>query len=99
MDTPTLVGTGFFILAAVVWVVCAIYCYQMAPKFGRNPITWVILGIIFGPIALMILFILPKGHRAASPTSSSSPGHAAAGSTHKQTQADLYEVPNKKKHH
>ena len=36
MDTPTLVGTGFVVLGAVVWIVCAVYAYQNAPKFGRS---------------------------------------------------------------
>ena len=49
-----------FILAAVVWVLCAYMAYQTAPKFGRWAGTWGVLGIIFGPIALMILYILPK---------------------------------------
>ena len=48
----TLVGTGFVVLAAVVWVVCAVYAYQNAPKFGRNAILWLILTLIFGPLAL-----------------------------------------------
>ena len=50
-----LLGTGLFILGAVVWVVCAIYAYRMAPGFGRSAVTWAILGIILGPIALMLL--------------------------------------------
>lgn len=84
MDTPTLIGTGFFILAAVVWVVCILLCYQTAPKFGRGAIPWAILGVIFGPIALMILYILPKHEPAA--------GH---GHHHEDPQAALYEKPKK----
>ena len=60
MDTPTLVGTGFVVLAAVVWIVCAVYAYQNAPGFGRSAILWGILALIFGPLALMVLYILPK---------------------------------------
>jgi hypothetical protein len=95
MDTPTLIGTGFFILAAVVWVLCAYYAYQVAPKFGRNRITWTILSIIFGPIALMVLYILPKGNKPAPAGSAA----ARSGTTHHDPRADLYEKPNKKKHH
>jgi len=85
VDTPTLIGTGFVILGLVVWVVCAIYAYRNAPRFGRSPVRWGILGIIFGPIALMILYVLPKGHRESS------------GSTGRSDpQAELYEVPRKK---
>jgi hypothetical protein len=81
---PILIGSGFFILAAVVWVVCAIYCYRMAPTFGRSAGLWAVLGIVFGPIALMILYILPR--RAAKP------GH---GHHHEDPQAALYERPKK----
>jgi hypothetical protein len=69
-----LLGTGLFILGAVVWFVCAIYAYRMAPGFGRSAVTWGFLGILLGPIALMILYVLPKhapeaghGHHAADP--------------------------------
>jgi len=60
MDTPTLVGTGFVVLAAVVWLVCVYYAYISAPKFGRSAILWAVLTLLFSPIALMILYILPK---------------------------------------
>ena len=95
MDSPTLIGTGFLILGAVVWVLCAYYAWQVAPKFGRNRVTWTILCAIFGPIALMILYVLPKGHKEAPAGSAAAVTHAA----HKDPRSDLYEVPNKKKHH
>ena len=64
MDTPTLVGTGFVVLGAVVWIVCAVYAYQNAPKFGRNAWLWTIICLIFGPLGLMLLFVLPKREHA-----------------------------------
>lgn len=83
----TLVGTGFVVLAGVVWIVCAVYAYQNAPKFGRSAALWTFLCILFGPIALMIMYILPKKQ----------PLHAAgAGHAHTDPQAALYEVPKKK---
>jgi hypothetical protein len=94
METPILIGSGFLILAAVVWVLCAYLAWQVAPKFGRNRVTWTILCVVFGPLALMILYILPKGHKA--PPASVTAAHQAA---HHDPRADLYEVPNKKKHH
>ena len=47
MDTPTLVGTGFVVLGAVVWIVCAVYAYQNAPRLGRN--AWLWYGANFSP--------------------------------------------------
>ena len=80
---------GGFILAAVVWFVCAYMAYQTAPKFGRRAGTWLILGIIFGPFALFALYLLPKHEPAA--------GHGSAKVTHKDQRADLYEVPKKRR--
>jgi hypothetical protein len=84
--TPSLLGTGLFVLAAVVWVLCAVYAYQNAPKFGRSRAIWTILAIILGPIALMVLYVLPKkqpvGHA----------GHSKRTDPHDA----LYEVPKKK---
>ena len=62
MDAPTLLGTGFVILGGFVWVFCAVLSYETAPKRGRRGLTWGILGIIFGPLALFALYLLPKGH-------------------------------------
>ena len=80
-----LLGTGLFILAAVVWIVCAIYAYRAAPGFGRGAWTWGILAIIFGPLALMALYVLPK--RPARP------GH---GQDREDSHAALYEKPRKR---
>ena len=83
---PILIGTGLFILGAVVWVVCAIYAYQNAPRFGRSAGLWAVLAIIFGPLALMILYVLPKRQ----------PSGAAGSSSTTDPHAALYEVPKKK---
>ena len=84
--TPSLLGTGLFVLAAVVWVLCAIFAYQNAPKFGRSRAVWTILAIILGPIALMVLYVLPKKQPV---------GHAAHSKKTDPHDA-LYEVPRKK---
>ena len=92
MDTPTLIGTGFVILGLFLWIFCAVYAYQHAPDFGRRPITWGILGIIFGPLALMAMYVLPKHEGAAHSGSTSS------SASHKKDQyAENYEVPKKHK--
>ena len=80
-----LLGTGLFILAAVVWIVCAIYAYRLAPGYGRGAWPWAILAIIFGPLALFALVLLPK-----RPAKS---GHAQ----HREDpHAALYEKPRKR---
>ena len=80
-----LIGTGLFILGAVVWVVCAIYAYRSAPWFGRSATTWGVLGIIFGPFALMALYVLPK-----------QPAKAGRGHQREDPHAALYEKPRKR---
>ncbi len=79
-------GTGIILLGAVVWVVCAIYAYRNAPKFHRRAWVWGLLGLVLGPIALMIMYVLPKGHQAG-----------ASGDGHHDPREDLYEVPHKKR--
>jgi hypothetical protein len=86
IDTPTLLGSGFVILAGFVWVFCAILAYETAPKRGRRGLTWGILGFIIGPIALFLLYILPRGHLETH-------GH---GAKKEDPRAALYEVPKKK---
>jgi hypothetical protein len=79
---------GLLILGAVVWVVCAVYAYRGAPTFGRRANVWGALGIVFGPIALMVLYVLPKQTKGK--------GSDGSGSSHKDPRADLYEVPKHK---
>jgi hypothetical protein len=86
MDTPTLVGTGFLLLGGFVWVFCAVTAYETAPKFGRRALTWGILGIFFGPIALFALYVLPHGHLETK-----------SSGKHQDPRASLYEVPKKKR--
>ena len=59
-------AVSLFILGGVVWVVCAIMCYYGAAQRGRTPLTWGILGIVFGPIALFALYLMPRGHHHAA---------------------------------
>jgi hypothetical protein len=59
MDTPTLIGTGLLILGAVVWIVCIVKAYQIAPKRHRSAGAWAFLALIFGPLALFGLMALP----------------------------------------
>ena len=85
MDTPTLIGTGFFALSVFVWFFCAYLAYQTAPKHGRRAVVWGVLGVIIGPFALFALYLLPPGH--------------VEGKHHDKKadpQAALYEVPKKK---
>ena len=84
IDTPTLLGTGFLVLGAFVWVFCAVLAYETAPKRGRRGLTWGILGIIFGPLALFALYLLPQGHLESHHDKKP------------DQQAALYEVPKKK---
>jgi multisubunit Na+/H+ antiporter MnhB subunit len=79
---------GGLILGAVVWIVCAVYAYQNAPRLGRNAWLWTIICLIFGPLGLMVLFVLPKREHATG-----SAHHAQA---KKSEQESLYEVPKKK---
>ena len=90
MDTPTLVGTGFVVLGAVLWIVCAVYAYQNAPRLGRNAWVWAIICTHLRPA------------RADDPVRAAEEGarrrrRADQQAKKKSEQDALYEVP--KKHH
>lgn len=87
---------GGLILGFFVWGLCAYYCYQVAPKFHRRARNWAILGIIFGPIALMVLYVLPKGNVVQEKGRGAEPGKPGVKSHKEQQQAALYEKPHKK---
>ncbi len=87
MDPTTIaIGTGFVGLGLFIWFFCAYVAYQKAPERGRTPRNWLILGIVFGPIALMALYVMAPKPRAKS----------KATAQHRDPRADLYEVPKKK---
>lgn len=83
MDELLLIGTGLFLLAAVVWIFCAYLAYQTAPKRGRRAGTWAILAIVFGPLALFALYVM-------------APKPGAPGTGRPDPREALYQVPKKK---
>ncbi len=112
MDSTLYFG-GAIALGAFLWFFCAYLCYITAPKKHRRPVTWLILGIVFGPFAFAALYLMPKGNLAPTHAASGSATHGSSGTgagggapDHEsgaqhggtKTQADLYEVPNKHKH-
>ncbi|MCR5394643.1 MAG: hypothetical protein K6E86_04550 [Bacteroidales bacterium] len=46
------------IIGIVLWILCLYGCYVFAGKGGHNGILAIILGLLFGPIALLVYFIL-----------------------------------------
>ena len=60
MDPVLALGTGLVGLGLVVWLVCSYVAYSRAPERHRRPWVWGVLGIIFGPLALFALFLLPR---------------------------------------
>lgn len=85
-----LVGTGFVITGLVVWAVCIWAAYQNAPRRGRRASVWVLLTVLFGPLALFALMVMAPMHGHGSGAS-----HAKE-SAHHDPRADLYEVPKKR---
>jgi uncharacterized membrane protein YedE/YeeE len=83
MDSSLYFG-GAIVLGAFLWFFCAYLCYVTAGQKHRRPVTWLILGIIFGPIAFAVLYMMPKGNLAPAHNASTS---AAQGSTGQGTTA------------
>ncbi len=47
------------IIILLVWVLCAIVCYQQAVKKNLNGALWAFLGLIFGIFAIIAVFVVP----------------------------------------
>ena len=90
VDTTTvIIGTGLFGLATFIWLLCAYLAYQRAPERGRRAGLWGFLGVVFGPFALFALMVMRKGHAEQA--------SAKGGAARRSPQANLYQVPNRKK--
>lgn len=59
-------------------VVFAALCYVVAGQRGRNQILWGVLGLVFGFIPLIILFIMKDLSKETRSTSTAGPGPASA---------------------
>lgn len=53
---------GVFII--LVWIVIAAFCSQIASNKGRSSAGWAILGLIFGPLALLFIALAGADTRA-----------------------------------
>ena len=42
----------------VIWAVCAIACAILASNKGRGVVGWLLLGVILGPIALILAAVV-----------------------------------------
>ena len=84
----TLVGTGFVVLARRRLDRVRDLCLPERTEVRAAAGLWAFLAIIFGPLALMILYVLPKNE----------PKHGGTSGTAKHTDPHdaLYEVPKKK---
>ena len=54
-----------FIVIAVFAVFFAVVCRNMAVSRNRNPTTWVVLGFVFGILAVIAISIM--GHQSRRP--------------------------------
>jgi hypothetical protein len=55
-----LIGSGLVVLGLFVWIYCVVMAYRQAPKRGRRPGVWAALTVVFGPLALFAMFVLPR---------------------------------------
>jgi uncharacterized membrane protein len=48
------------ILSFVIWVVVLVWIYNIAKRKGRHAMGWLILGLFFSIITLIIVLLLPS---------------------------------------
>lgn len=47
------------ILLLVITAVSCFYCHTVARRKNRSPRTWLVLALLFGPFAVLAIFLLP----------------------------------------
>ncbi|MDH5444303.1 MAG: hypothetical protein OEY52_02030 [Gammaproteobacteria bacterium] len=40
-------------------IICMLACHFMAKRKGYNPVAWGVTGAVLGPIALIVILLLP----------------------------------------
>lgn len=45
------------IILNVICFISAFYCHKLAKSRGANPVLWVVLGFVFGPLAIPFIFL------------------------------------------
>lgn len=44
-------------LAIIIWIACAVWCYALAKKYNRNEVVASILGLLFGVFSVIGYYI------------------------------------------
>lgn len=78
------------VLPIVILVIMGFVCANLAKKKHRNPKVWFMLGVVFCPISLLILFILP----AAKSKSGEGKEHGQPDQSEQQEQQQLARAVN-----
>lgn len=56
-------------LYAVLWIVCAIGAFVVAnSRNDPNPTLWAVIGLLLGPIGLLLAFVAARGRKETPPS-------------------------------
>jgi hypothetical protein len=58
--TSTGFGALYGVVAFVVWILVLVWIYNIARRKGRHAFGWLILGLFFSLITLVIVLLLPS---------------------------------------
>jgi hypothetical protein len=53
-------------LAALIWLCCALMSAAVAERKGRSVLVWLLAGVVLGPVGLILSIINPGGEPSAS---------------------------------
>jgi uncharacterized membrane protein len=53
-------GALYGVISFVVWVLILVWIYNVARRKGRHAVGWLILGVFFSLITLIIVLLLPS---------------------------------------
>jgi len=45
----------------IIWGICGVGCASLAEQKHKDPTTWFWIGFFVGPLAFLILLLIPKG--------------------------------------
>jgi uncharacterized BrkB/YihY/UPF0761 family membrane protein len=48
------------LIGFIIWIVILVWIYNIARRKGRHAVGWVILGVFFSIITLVVLLLLPS---------------------------------------
>jgi hypothetical protein len=54
--------------ALIVWTACAVASYFIAVSKGAQPVTWALVGLLLGPLGVLLTIVAAKRQQETPPS-------------------------------